>query len=159
MTVSSDSAAGASSAPKAPWQARATTSMPKLPAAPPNADAPAKPMRPAMNVAFRPIRSVSLPPRSSRLPKAREYAVTTHCRSMSEKPRTCWAEGSAMFTIVASSTTISWASATTARISQRRGSGPADVAGLAQVGAGVCAAMWFMVLDPFGSADPAFPAA
>ena len=29
-----------------------------------------------------------------------------------------------MFTIVASSTTISWASATTARISQRRGSGP-----------------------------------
>ena len=66
-----------------------------------------------------------------------------------------------MFTIVASSTTISWASATTARISQRRGSGPAGVAGLAQVGelgAGVWAAMWFMVLDPFGSADPVFPA-
>jgi hypothetical protein len=72
VTVSSDSAAGASSAPKAPWQARATTSMSKLPAAPPNADAPAKPMRPTMNVAFRPIRSVSLPPSSSRLPKARE---------------------------------------------------------------------------------------
>ncbi len=32
--------------------------------------------------------------------------------------------GSAMFTIVASSTTISWARATTARISQRRGSAP-----------------------------------
>ena len=31
VVVSSDSAAGASSAPKAPWQARAATSMPKLP--------------------------------------------------------------------------------------------------------------------------------
>ena len=31
VVVSSDSAAGASSAPKAPWQARAAMSMPKLP--------------------------------------------------------------------------------------------------------------------------------
>src|ERR1700679_943542 len=44
---------------------------------------------------------------------------------MSEKCRACCAEGRAMFTIVASRTTISWASATTARISQRRGSAPA----------------------------------
>ena len=56
-----------------------------------------------------------------------------------------------MFTIVASSTTISWASATTARISQRRGSGPATSgagtgprAGLVWVRAG--AAALFMVL-------------
>src|ERR1700735_659292 len=68
---------------------------------------------------------------------------------MLEKCSACCADGSAMFTIVASSTTISWASATTARISQRRGPGPAAVAGLAQVGAEVCTAMWFMVLDPF----------
>jgi 3-methyladenine DNA glycosylase/8-oxoguanine DNA glycosylase len=33
--------------------------------------------------------------------------VTTHCRSPSEKPSACWADGSAMFTIVASSTSIS----------------------------------------------------
>ena len=70
VVVSSDNAAGASSAPKAPWQARAATSMPKLPAAPPAADAAAKPIRPTMNVVFRPIRSVSRPPSSSRLPKA-----------------------------------------------------------------------------------------
>jgi len=70
VVVSSDSAAGASSAPKAPWQARAATSMPKLLAAPPAADAPAKPARPAMNVALRPIKSVSRPPSSSRLPNA-----------------------------------------------------------------------------------------
>ena len=70
VVVSSDSAAGASSAPKAPWHARAAISMPKLPAAPPTADAPAKPASPAMNVAFRPMMSVSLPPSSSRLPNA-----------------------------------------------------------------------------------------
>ena len=70
VVVSSDSAAGASSAPKAPWQARAATSMPKLPAAPPAADAAAKPARPAMNVALRPMMSVSRPPSSSRLPNA-----------------------------------------------------------------------------------------
>src|SRR6266516_917049 len=50
VTVSSDSAAGASSAPNAPWQARAATSMPKFSAAPPTADAAAKPIRPARNV-------------------------------------------------------------------------------------------------------------
>jgi len=80
-------AIGASSAPKAPWQARAATSAPKLPAAPPAADAAAKPASPAMKVAFGPTRSVSLPPSSSRLPKASAYAVSTHCRSMLEKCR------------------------------------------------------------------------
>src|SRR5882757_10718211 len=35
----------------------------------------------------------------------------THCRLPSDIPRSCWAEGSAMFTMVASRTTISWASA------------------------------------------------
>src|SRR6185437_12759074 len=45
---------------------------------------------------------------------------TTHCRSVLENPSARWAEGSAMFTIVASSTTISCASPTTPRIHQRR---------------------------------------
>src|SRR6202042_2140016 len=44
----------------------------------------------------------------------------THCRSALENARSCWAVGSAMFTTVASSTTISWARQTTPRISQRR---------------------------------------
>jgi len=39
VTVSSDSADGASKAPNAPWQARAATSMAKFTAAPPTADA------------------------------------------------------------------------------------------------------------------------
>ena len=70
VVVSSDSAAGASSAPKAPCSARAPTSMPKLSAAPPAAEAPAKPSSPAMNVHLRPNRSAIRPPSSSRLPNA-----------------------------------------------------------------------------------------
>ena len=42
-----------------------------------------------------------------------------HCRALSEKPSASWAEGRAMLTIVASSTTISWAIARMTRISQR----------------------------------------
>jgi hypothetical protein len=65
-----DRAAGARSAPNAPWAARAATSMPKLVAAPPTADAAAKPSAPVRNVILRPIRSPSRPPTSSRLPNA-----------------------------------------------------------------------------------------
>ena len=119
VTVSSDSAAGASNAPNAPWQARAATSMPKLTAAPPTADAIAKPSRPTRNVTFRPSRSLSLPPSSSRLPNASAYAVTTHCRSTMEKPSDFCADGSAMFMIVASRMIMSCARAITPRISHR----------------------------------------
>ncbi len=93
---------------------------PKLPAAPAIAEAPAKPIRPTTKVRLRPKMSPIRPPSNSRLPKASAYAVITHWRLSSEKPRSAWAEGSAMFTIVASRTTISWASPSTARISQRR---------------------------------------
>ena len=70
VVVSSPSAAGARNAPNAPWHARAATSMPKLVAAPPTADAAAKPIRPPRNVILRPIRSPIRPPNSSRLPNA-----------------------------------------------------------------------------------------
>ena len=43
-----------------------------------------------------------------------------HWRSPSEKPRSAWAAGSAMFTTVASSTTMSWARATVARVHHLR---------------------------------------
>src|SRR5215470_12555547 len=70
VVVSSDSAEGASSAPNAPWQARAATSIPKLVAAPPTADAVANPTRPVRKVTLRPSRSASLPPSNSKLPNA-----------------------------------------------------------------------------------------
>ena len=57
VVVSSDSAAGARIAPNSPCTARAATSMSKLCAAPPTAEATAKPARPPMNVHLRPKRS------------------------------------------------------------------------------------------------------
>ena len=54
VTVSSDSAAGASSAAKAPWSARAAKSMVSVAARPPMADATAKPSRPTMKIFLRP---------------------------------------------------------------------------------------------------------
>ena len=70
-SVSSDSDDGTSSAANAPWQARAVISMAKLTEAPPMADTPAKPTSPVKNVTYRPSRSASRPPSSSKLPKAR----------------------------------------------------------------------------------------
>ena len=107
VVVSSDSAEGASSAPAAPWKARAVTSMPKLCAAPPIADTTPNATRPIISVRLRPHRSPIRPNRSSRLPNVSEYAVTIHCRFASENPSAFCADGSAMFTTVASSTTIS----------------------------------------------------
>ena len=123
VVASSDSAVGASSAANAPCTARALISIGKLTAAPPTAEAAANPVMPVRNITLRPTTSASLPPSSSRLPNASAYAVTTHCRSASEKCSARCAEGSAMFMIVASSTIISWAIAITARISHRLGSG------------------------------------
>jgi hypothetical protein len=57
VVVSSDSADGTRIAPNTPWQARAVTSMAKLTEAPPTAETPAKPIRPARKVTFRPNRT------------------------------------------------------------------------------------------------------
>jgi hypothetical protein len=70
VTVSSDSADGARSAPNAPCSARATTRTPKEGASPPMNDAAAKPISPPMNVHLRPKRSPTFPPTRSRLPNA-----------------------------------------------------------------------------------------
>ncbi len=50
--------------------------------------------------------------------------MITHCRLATEMCRAFCADGRAMVTIEASSTTISWAMTTTARIDQRLGSKP-----------------------------------
>ena len=70
VTVSNDSAEGASSAPKAPWSVRAATSTPKDWARPPIAEAIENPTRPPMRVHLRPNRSPSFPPSNRRLPNA-----------------------------------------------------------------------------------------
>ena len=76
-------------------------------------------------VTFRPSRSASLPPSSSKLPNARVYAVTTHCLSAVVKCSARWADGKAMFITVTSRTTMSCARPMTPRMSQRRrSSGP-----------------------------------
>src|SRR5215472_13752101 len=120
VVVSSDSAVGTSRAANAPWKARAVISMAKLTEAPPMAETPAKPASPVRNVTFRPSRSDSLPPSSSKLPNDSVYAVTTHCRSTVEKCSARCADGSAMFITVRSRITMSCARPITPRMSQRR---------------------------------------
>ena len=73
-----------------------------------------------MNVHLRPNRSPIRPPSKSSDPNASAYAVTTHWRLSFEKCSARCADGSAMLTIVASSTTINCASPITARIHHRR---------------------------------------
>ena len=71
------------------------------------AEATANPIRPVMNTRLRLNMSPRRPPTSSRLPNASAYEVTTHWRSLFGNPSARWADGSAMFTIVESRTTMS----------------------------------------------------
>src|ERR1700730_4931855 len=157
VVVSSDNAAGASSAANTPCSARAAKSTSKLCAAPPIADATANPIAPPTNVRLRPNRSPSRPPSSNTLPKASAYAVMIHWRLSLEKCSAFCAEGSAMFTTVASSTTISCAIPRTARIHQRRRWSPSlPTTGAARSDVIVCAGMktpWsFPPLEPVRAA-------
>jgi hypothetical protein len=78
VVVKRASTEGASKAPNAPWTVRAMTSIAKLTEAPPMAEAAAKPTSPMMRALLRPNLSPMRPPRRSKLPKVREYAVTIH---------------------------------------------------------------------------------
>lgn len=60
-----------------------------------------------MNMRRLPRMSPVLPPSSSSPPKVRVYALTTQARLVVEKSRERWMSGSAMFTMVMSSTTMS----------------------------------------------------
>ena len=90
-----------------------------------------------MNVHLRPNRSPSLPPSSSRLPNASAYAVTIHSRLLVEKCSARCADGSAIFTIVESSTTISCAVPSSASTAQRLGSARACGPGVELIRAAV----------------------
>ena len=126
-----ESAAGASKAPKAPWRARAPKRRAWVEAMPPSAEAPAKPKRPMMKIFLRPTKSAIRPPRSNKLPNAREYAVTTHWRLALEMCSAFWALGRAMLTMEASRTTINEAMAMTSKARQRFGSNPVSISVLA----------------------------
>src|ERR1700758_5229819 len=123
VTVSRPSAEGASMAPNAPCSVLAATSIPNDCDRPPMAEATANPVKPPISVHLRPNRSPSLPPSSRRLPNASAYAVMIHWRLLVEKCSAFCADGSAMFTIVASSTTISCATPSSASTAQRLGAG------------------------------------
>ena len=107
MVATSASAVGAIIAAPMPWTARADSSQAWEVAKPPASEAAENSTSPAMNTRRRPSRSPARPPSSSSPPKASAYAVTTHSRPVPEKPSARWMCGSATFTIVASSTTIS----------------------------------------------------
>src|SRR5437868_6666289 len=87
---------------------------------PHNSDARVKIVRPARKTRFRPARSPSRPASSSRLPKVTRNALTTQVRFAWLKWRSRWIDGSATFTIVTSSTIISWARQTMNSVTQRR---------------------------------------
>ena len=116
VVVRALSAAGASSAPNRPCSARPPIRMPTLGAIPASAEATPNPTNPPISAFRRPNRSANRPPTSSSEPNAKAYAVTIHCREALVNPRSCCAEGSAMVTTVASSTTINCARLTTPRI-------------------------------------------
>jgi hypothetical protein len=71
VVVTRDSAAGATMAPPTPWIARAASSQAWLVANPPNREAAANRMMPAMNTLRRPRMSPTRPPSSSSPPKVR----------------------------------------------------------------------------------------
>ena len=121
MVVMIDSTAGASIAAPRPCATRPATRIPGELASPLIADAAVNSPTPAKNRRLRPNRSPARPPSSMEPPNASVYAVMTHCRSALAKPRSVWIAGSATFTIVASSTTMNWATVTSARTSHLLG--------------------------------------
>ncbi len=114
-------AAGEAMAAPAPCRARHATSHEGTAASPPSREAVANRAMPTRNVRRCPNMSPARPPSSNSPPNASAYAVTTHCRPVDENARPCWISGSAMFTMVESRTTISWAAAMTVRTRPRRG--------------------------------------
>jgi hypothetical protein len=80
---------------------------------------------PTTNIRRRPSRSAARPPSSSRPPKLSRYALSTHCRSPAEKPRSALIEGNATRTIAESRMTMKKAVHSSVSAFQRRGSGGA----------------------------------
>lgn len=97
--VSSESAAGDTMAPAAPWTTRATISMTGHCARPHASEATANSTNPTASSLRRPSRSASLPPASSSEPNVSAYPVTIHCNSAACMPSSRWMVGSATLTM------------------------------------------------------------
>jgi len=101
--VSSDSAAGETNAPAAPWTMRAAMSISGHWARPHASDATANSTRPAASSRRRPSRSASRPPASNSEPNVSAYPVTIHCSSAAGMCRSSWIFGNATLTMLKSS--------------------------------------------------------
>ncbi len=82
VVVMSASDVGDAIAPPTPCSARATSSCQGSWASPPSSEAAVNSRMPVMKTRRRPRMSPARPPRSSRPPKVRVYALTTHVRSV-----------------------------------------------------------------------------
>ena len=117
VVVMIESAAGAMSAAPRPCRPRQKMRTSELGASPFRSDATVKITTPMRKIRLRPTRSPARPPSSRKPPKTSVYALTIHCRSASDIPRSSWIEGSATFTIVASRITMNCAMQTRTRTS------------------------------------------
>ena len=106
VVVSTESAAGAMSAPPRPCSARPMTRMLDEPAKPFISEAAEKSVMPIRKIRRLPRRSPARPPRRRKPPKVMAYALTIHCSPSVEKPRLRWIDGSATLTMVASRMTM-----------------------------------------------------
>jgi hypothetical protein len=112
-----------------PCANRAAISSSGPPASPDTSDEAVKTTSPARNIRRRPTRSPSRPASSSSPPKAIRYAFTTQASPDCEKPRSCWMERSATFTIVSLRMIIKDPADSTASAAVRRETRP-DIADL-----------------------------
>jgi hypothetical protein len=117
LVVISASAVGEAIAPPTPCRARAASSQPDEVARPPSSEARVNSRMPEMNTRRRPRMSPARPPSSSSPPKVSVYALSTHDRLVVEKFSASRMCGRAMFTMVASRTTMSCDAAMTASAS------------------------------------------
>ena len=101
--------AGEITAAPMPCSARAPSSIPwSWAIAQTSEETPNRPI-PARKTRRRPSRSEARPPSSRKPAKVRVYALTTHCRPVSENPSPSWIDGRATLTIETSRMTMNWA--------------------------------------------------
>ena len=119
MFITIDRAAGSITAAPIPCTARAPIRNPSPVASAQASDAAENTPSPAIRTRRRPSRSAARPPSSRKPPNVSAYAVATHCRFVAEKCRSRPIVGSAVLTIVRSTTVMKYATASTPNARQR----------------------------------------